>query len=148
VAYCAQDDTHDDLLAQISEAELIQLTDDAATGEIDTDKVDRAIADADAEIDGYLGKQVAVPISPVPPTVRKWSVALAIYNLHLRKGWDMAPDHVRRLAYRDAVAAMKEYAAGRLSLGVDDPDPAPSDSDKVQVSGPEQVFSRDSMKGF
>lgn len=144
MAYCTQED----LLNQMPESELIELTDDAGAGTIDAAKVAAAIADADSEIDGYLGRQTTVPISPVPPTVRRWSVALAIYNLVLRRGWDMGPDHVRRLAYRDAVAAMKEYAAGRLSLGVDDPDTPPSDADKPQMSSAEQIFSRDKLAGF
>jgi len=74
-----------DLLEQISEAKLKQLTDDADTGSIDADVITRSIADADAEIDGYCGVRYTVPFTTIPTIIRKVSVDIAIYNLYARR---------------------------------------------------------------
>jgi len=59
-----------DILEQLDEDILIQLTDDANAGVADDDAVTRAIADADSEIDSYCGTRYAIPFSTVPPRVR------------------------------------------------------------------------------
>jgi phage gp36-like protein len=114
----------------------------------DSDALLAAIADADSEIDGYLGRRLSVPMTTVPPTVRRWSVVITLYNLHLRRGGNMVPEHPRRLAYRDAVASLKEFAAGRLSLGQDDPESTPSEANAPQFTSAPQVMSRDKLGGF
>ena len=72
--------TQADILDQLDEDILIQLTDDADTGDVVDDVVTRAIADADAEIDGYCGKRYSVPFDTVPPIIRKFAVDIAIYT--------------------------------------------------------------------
>mgnify|MGYP006285372115 CR=1 FL=1 len=48
----------------------------------DTARVDRAIADAEAEVDGYLlSGGYPVPLSPAPDNIRKYTTDLAVYNL-------------------------------------------------------------------
>jgi phage gp36-like protein len=54
---------------------------------LNPDTADRAIIDADAEIDGYLlsgGYQV--PLSPPPQTVQKYSIDISCANLVLSVG--------------------------------------------------------------
>ena len=50
--------------------------------------IEAAIADADAEIDGYLAKRYTVPISPAPRVLNKFSKDIAVYNLFSRIGID------------------------------------------------------------
>ena len=57
MAYCTQAD----LLNQITEAEMIQLTDDAGAGAVDSVKVDAALNAASATIDAYSGARYALP---------------------------------------------------------------------------------------
>jgi len=139
--YC----TLDDIKEQIHADELIGLTDDADAGIIDTSATDRAAADADAEIDGYCGKRYSVPLSPVPPIIRKISVDIAIYNLFSRR--QGAPED-RRLRYKDAIKFLENVARGLISLGVDDPDSTPSEAHKPQISFSDRIFSRDDLKGL
>ena len=54
--------------------------------------IDEAIADADGEIDGYLAKRYAVPISPAPKIINKCSKDIAVYNLFSRIGIDESTD--------------------------------------------------------
>jgi phage gp36-like protein len=144
MAYSAQDD----ILDQLDEAILIQLTDDEGTGSVNADRVAQAIADADAEIDGYLASRHQVPLDPVPENIRKYSVDIAIYNLFSRRA-DTLPD-TRKERYQAAVRYLEKVAEGKWTLGANDPDGNPSSSDRPQMSpeNPERLFTRDTMKGF
>jgi len=139
--YC----TLDDIKEQIPADELISLTDDADAGIIDTSVTDRAVADADAEIDGYCGKRYAVPFVTVPPVIRKLSVDIAIYNLFARR--QGAPED-RKDRYKSAVKFLENVARGLVSLGEDDPDSTPSDVQKPKISFSGRIYSRDKLAGW
>ncbi|MFH1984125.1 MAG: DUF1320 domain-containing protein [Pseudomonadota bacterium] len=143
MAYCTQSD----MLEQISQDEVIQLTDDAGSGAIDADVVTRAIADADGEIDAYCGKRYAVPFSTVPAIIRKLSVDMAIYNLFARR--EGAPDD-RSKRYDSAIRLLRDVGKGAVSLGADDPDGTPPETNAPQMSteNPARIFSRSKMTGF
>lgn len=115
MAYCIQADVQE----QLDEERLIQLTDDEGAGVVNADRVDRAIADADAEIDSYLSKRYTVPLSPVPVLVRMLSVDLAVWNLYSRKGVE---DPVRKERYQARVKLLQALGEGKATLGVD-PEP-------------------------
>ena len=50
--------------------------------------VEQAIADADAEIDGYLAKRYKVPFGKTPQVINKFAKDIALYNMVSRKGVD------------------------------------------------------------
>ena len=50
--------------------------------------VEQAIADADAEIDGYLAKRYKVPFEKTPQVINKFAKDIALYNMVSRKGGD------------------------------------------------------------
>lgn len=137
--------TLEDLLDQISEQDLTDLTDDTGAGAIDQDKVARAIADADAEIDAYCGVRHLVPLSPVPAVIRKLSVDLALYNLFARRG--IVPED-RKDRRDQALIFLRLVGSGKVTLGADDPDSTPSQADDPVVSCQDRVFSRTSLKGW
>jgi len=140
MAYCTQSN----VLDQIDEDVLIQLTDDDNAGVVDTDVVTQKIADADALIDGYCGARYTVPFDPVPALVLKFSVDIAIYNLYgRRKG---APED-RRNRFKEAVDFLKGVAVGNNSLGEDDPD-AGETSFELSTNNPDRIFTRGKMSGF
>lgn len=130
-----------DLRNKLDEDTLIQLTDDADTGAIDTAVIDAALEEADAEINKYLGKQYAVPLATVPTMVRYMAADIAIVNLYGRK--QGAPDH-RQDKYEKHLAFLEKVAVGEEELGVD----TPMRSDSVQISSSERIFSREKLKGF
>lgn len=140
MAYSAQSD----ILDQMDEDVLIQLTDDDDAGVVDTDVVTQKIADADALIDGYCGARYSVPFTTVPALVLKFSVDIAIYNLYgRRKG---APED-RRNRFKEAVDFLKGVAAGNNSLGENDP-AAGETSFELSSNNPARIFTRDKMQGF
>lgn len=130
---------------RFGESELIQLTDKATprTGAIVVSVVDKAIADADAEIDGFVGVRYAVPLpEPTPPVLVPIACDIARYRLY----GNAVPDIVRQ-RYEDAVARLKDIAAGRMVLGVD-PISTPTVSTGVLVRSPERVFSADALRDY
>ena len=101
MAYC----TKADILEQMEQDVLIQLTDDDDAGVVDDDKVTRAIANADAEIDSYCGTKYTVPFTTVPPIILTVSVDIAIYNLYARRRG--APETIKE-RYDDRIAFLEK----------------------------------------
>jgi phage gp36-like protein len=135
-----------DIQDQLSEAELIGLTDDAGAGAIDADVVGRAIADADEEIDGYIGNRAKVPLSPVPGIVRKMSVDIAVYNLYARRH-DTIPD-IRGKRYENALKFLVQVAAGKITLGAADPEGNPPSSSGIAAKTFDQVMTSSKLSNF
>ena len=141
--YC----TIDDIRKQIEEARLIQLTDDEGTGAVVTVRVDRAISDADEEINGYLGARLSVPVSPVPESLRRLSTDITVYNLYGRR--EKVPEN-RIERYRNAIKFLGQAALGRVSLGASDPEGNPLDPEAPATSGenPPRAFTRSTLSDF
>lgn len=78
--YCSLEDIRNRLAPNI----LLQLTDMNGDGQPDTAIVEAAIADADAEIDAYVGNRYRVPFKEPPAIVQQLSALLAIANLFAR----------------------------------------------------------------
>ena len=137
--------TQDDLLEQITEAELIELTDDAGDGEVDSEVVARAIADADATIDAYCQGRYGVPLSPVPAMIRAVSVDMAIYNLLSRKNEEVPK--VRDDRNRNAVRFLERVAEGKIRLGASTPAQANTEH-SVSIESGGRIFTRRKMSGY
>lgn len=133
-----------DIRERLPEESLVNLTDDSDSGQVDEAVVARAIADADAEIEGYLARRHKLPVSPVPNLVRKVSVELAIYHLHSRRGG--APEEWRT-RYEDARRLLENIARGLVSLGLTVDDGKPADG-AAQASSAPRIFSRDGLRDF
>lgn len=137
MSYC----TLQDLIDRYGEAELLQLTDRERVGQINSDTVDRAISDADGEIDGYLSK-FSRPITPVPKVLVR--IACDITRFYLYD--DQATEIVEK-RYFNAVKFLQGVARGEISIGVDDAGAAPESSNDAEVVSGGNVFNR-SDTGF
>jgi len=137
----------DDVLDQLDEATLIQLTDDEDAGGPNSARLTRAINDAEALIDSYCGARYSVPFGTVPAIVRKIAVEIAIYNLYARR--QGAPEG-RKERYEEAVSFLKDVAAGKVSLGVQPAPEAPDETshDAVQSSVRTKIFDEDTMDKY
>lgn len=141
MAYSIQDD----ILNQLDEDTLIQLTDDEGVGSVDATVVARAIADADATIDAYCQSRYTVPLDPVPDKIRQVSVDIAIYNLYSRRRG--APDD-RKDRHKEAIRFLERVGEGKIGLGVQPHPDAPGEGDYsggVQVSVRDKEFDTDTM---
>ena len=100
--------TPEDIRARYKEVYLILAGKDAE-GRPDTAAVEQALAEAASEIDAILGTRFAVPVSPVPPVLRRIAVDLAVGALP-RTGATEASMYERRA--RDARDLLDKLAAG------------------------------------
>jgi phage gp36-like protein len=138
MAYCAQTDIE----KLLTPAQLVQLTDDNQDGLADAPVVTEAIAQADAEIDGYLGSRYTLPVSPVPALVRQLSVAIGIWKLYSRRS---ILNDLRRKDYEDAVAKLRAISRGEMVLpatGGGEVATDASDQPAASETTDDRVFSR------
>lgn len=111
--------------------------------------IDEAIADADGEIDGYLAKRYAVPITPAPKIINKCSKDIAVYNLFSRIGIDESTDQKTYLnRYNQAIKFLTLVAEGKVSIGAETDDPANAAATGFSVQSNPRLFSRDKMRGM
>jgi len=103
--------TQSDLVDRFGDAELIQRTNRAGGNTIDTAVLGRALADADAEIDGYLAARYQLPIAMPPALLVRLAADIARYHLYD----DGVPDTVSQ-RYTDAVALLKRLSTGEVQL--------------------------------
>ena len=141
MAYCTQDD----ILQQLDENVLVQLTDDQGLGSVNSAVVTRAIMDADAAIDAYCQGHYNVPLDPVPEMIRKLSVDISIYNLYSRRA-DSVPEN-RLERYKNAIRFLEKVAAGQITLGASTPAPE-STGNSVDIDQNDRIFTRDKLGGF
>ena len=108
-----------------------------------------AIADADAEIDGYLAKRYAVPLSPAPKVINKFSKDIAVYNLFSRIGIDESTDQKTYLnRYNAAIKFFELVADGKVSIGTEADDPASAAATGFSAKSNTRLFTRGSMRGM
>lgn len=125
------------------------IEDPAEREELVTPLIEAAIADADAEIDGYLAKRYAVPISPAPRVLNKFSKDIAVYNLFSRIGIDESTDQKTYLnRYNSAIKFLTLVAEGKVSIGAESDDPQTAAATGFSVHSNTRLFSRDTMKGM
>jgi phage gp36-like protein len=136
----------DILVDRFGAAMLVALTDRAAeaTGEIDAAVVDRALADADAVIDGYLAGRYALPLASAPALLVDIAAAIAIWKLHL-----CTPDARVEADYKDALRRLRDIADGRLRIpGAAGVEPAVTGGQGARITDRERPMTEATLKGF
>lgn len=136
-----------DILEQIAEDVLINLTDDAQLGTVDETVVDRAIANAAALVNAHCGCRYTVPFIPVPDLIRMYSVDLAAYNLYSRRTHIDMPEVIAD-RQKQALAYLRLVQKGEASVGIPVSVTAGTESQSALVGGNERIFSRKTMRGL
>lgn len=108
--------TQQNMIDRFGLDELIQLTDRAnpPANAIDATVLGQALADANTEIDSYLGSVCSLPLVTVPPRLVKIAADIARYELYGARCTEQV-----RARYTDAVAFLKQVVTGTASLGLD-----------------------------
>jgi len=118
--------TQQEMIDRFGEDELIQLTDRTGNGTIDADVLERAIDDASAIMDGYIGARYVVPLSdPVPDIVSVTAADLVRCQLYDSGTVDKAEARCER-----AMKWLRDVAAGRAMI------PGVEASEDVTVGAP------------
>lgn len=135
--------TTQDMLDRFGDTELIALTDRTDSGVVDNAVLSKAVADAEAEINAYIGGRYTVPLAdPVPALITKLTTTIARYHLYE----DRVTERVQA-AYDSAIELLKLIGKGDASLGIDSPAPVEGDGD-VAINAPERKFTADTLKDF
>lgn len=117
--------------------------------------VQHAIADADAEIDGYLNKRYPTPLQAVPEIINKISKDIAIYNLASRSGMTAQErENNYYVRYKNAIRYLEQVAKGVVEIGSSligdgSQDSASSiGSGDFRMKSSPKIFGRKNMGGF
>lgn len=137
--YC----TRADLDARFGMEAVDQLIYDAATDAPSAARLAQAIADADAEIDGYLAVRYRLPLPTVPTVLARIACDVVRYRL-MR---EQASEEVRR-RYEDARRLLEGIAAGRVALGLPAAATPPVPSLASVSTGSARVFGRGNTGGY
>lgn len=140
--------TIDDMTARYGSDELMRLTDrDGALDGIDTGRLQIALDDAAAEINGHIAKAVTLPLADPPRILTTYACDIAFYRLHDLRGTGDIPEPRRR--YDAALSYLTRVSRGDLSLGDE------TAGDGVQVSpgpvyhgGGQRHMTRDTLRGY
>lgn len=100
-----------EMITQFGEPELVQRTDRLGVGTVDTSVLDRALVDADSEIDSYLARRYTLPLASTPVLLVRLAADIARYRLYD----DGVPATVRQ-RYEDSVSLLKRLANGDVLL--------------------------------
>jgi phage gp36-like protein len=122
--------TQSDLEARFKQQELIELTDEAGAGVVDAAVIAVALADADAEINGYLAGRYTLPLTQTSPELVRLACDITRYKLY-----DARATELVKARYDDAISKLRDVAKGVASLGIDQA------SQPVQVSGGASISS-------
>lgn len=121
-------------------------TDDVQAAQRAATRIDTAVIDAGALIDGYLAKRgYVLPLSPVHPLVSAWCRALARYLLHKNRTALESKDPIAR-GYTDALRLLQQTADGKFSLGAQDT--VAIDQHDARFDSAPGVFSRRQLGAF
>ena len=140
--YCALSD----ILKQIPEEVILQLTDDANMGVVNQEVVDEAIANAGAVIDGYCSARYTIPFATVPAIIKPIAVDLAVYNLYARRVETM-PD-VREANQKNAIKLLSDISRGTIRLGAEAATAGVQPQQSPMVTSATRIFTRNKLGGL
>jgi phage gp36-like protein len=140
--------TAQDVINRYPNRDLVQLTNEDPTATTVNDApITQALADASAEIDGYIEGRFALPLTDPPAVLNRLTTDIAMYRLQSLRPLHDLEDARRR--YEDAVAMLRQVAAGELTLGLSADGKEPPLAGAVETTrGPNRVFNRRRLKGY
>lgn len=143
--------TQQDLVEELGESQLVQLTDDGENDEIGSAVVAKAIEYAAGVFDSYARTRYSLPV-PATPLVKSCCVNLAVYHLFRKRAtFDDGAFKVKKTAYDESIQLLKDIQSGRAALDV----PAaketietPASSDKVLTNAAKAKFTDSKLSSF
>jgi phage gp36-like protein len=131
--YC----TIDELKNKYTEQKIIELSSEGEA--VDNDVINECIADADAEINGYVQKVYSTPLDPIPRLIKKLSLNLTIANLYERRNID---DEAISKLKNNAVQLLNRISKKSVSLGLKDDNDTSIQSSSILITSKPRIFSR------
>ncbi|MEL6587600.1 MAG: DUF1320 domain-containing protein, partial [Pseudomonadota bacterium] len=115
------------------------------SGMVDPDVIERALADTDSLVNGYISARYALPIAPdaVPPLLTDVAGAIAIYKLHT---YDPDPKIIRD--YEMALAMLRKISEGSMRLSIAGVAAEDTGGSGARLTDRERPLTNDNLKGF
>lgn len=111
MAYATQDDL---VPLRLTEAELIQLTDDTKSGVVNPDVVAKALEEASGRVDSYCRGRYITPLQQ-SDIVKGFTLDITVYLLFSRRRNVKMAETIRQ-RYEDAIAFLKDIASSKASI--------------------------------
>jgi phage gp36-like protein len=141
--------TVSDMIARFGETQIIRLSrpEDRTAETVDEAKVNTALADATALINGYIRGRYLTPIAVPPEEVVRAACVLARYDL--AQGEHTDPTEEMGKGRKDVITWLENIAKELINLDV----PAAAPAGAAVGSGPRmsdrtRIMSYDSLRGF
>jgi len=137
-----------DISNVITQASVLQLTDDEGLGSINQARVTAAISSADELINGYLRSRYTLPLASTPPMLKDLSVNLAICNLYQRRFAANMPEAISK-QYAASIKLLESIQKGVISLGIEDTaQPASGGGIRTNKTADDRMFSKDELSKY
>lgn len=139
--------TVDDLKQTIPIRDLALLTDFDGAGEtVDDARLEAALRDGTAEVNGMISKVVSLPLDNPPDMLRVVCRDIAIHRLYANAGRVTETQEKLRDA---AMSYLRMIRDGKVSIGDSEGGAEVEASEgAMTIEGPERVFTRDSLRRF
>lgn len=136
--------TVNEFILSFGEDEAIALTNpsDPAAQNVAQDVLNNALDNAKAEIDAYISTRYSLPLASVPPILQVHCLSITRYRLSIIEPGE---DVIRR--YNQAIAFLRDIAAGKSSLGLAQDSEAES-SDSPAYKTRSGSFTRENLAGY
>ncbi|MGH9580723.1 MAG: gp436 family protein [Terriglobales bacterium] len=139
--YAAQSDLSP---RRLTAKELIELTDDSGSGQVDAATVSDVLTEASATVDSYAAQRYQVPLQ-LSEQVKGMTLDIAVYKLFQRRR--RVAEDVRR-AYEDALAFLKLVAEGKAALDQPAGIPAQQSGGPAVATEKEEKFTDEHLDGY
>lgn len=140
-----------DLLDELGEDVLVQLTDNSGTGNVDVARVAKAIEHAQGVFDAYIRARYSIPV-PSTPMVKTLNLDLAVF--HLMKSRSTMKEgvfEIKKIANDDAIKLLTAINQGKAALDVpaaEETKENPATSDKILTNKTSAKFTDSKLSGF
>ena len=112
-------------------------------GTLDTDKVNQALADASAEVEGYLAGRYLLPLQNVPEIVVRICCDMAWFYLH-----GVLPPQSVKDKFERAKELLSAINKGNINLGLDTTGSPMQNTDAAEMVSQPVVWRRERFGGF
>lgn len=136
-----------DIVNQIPEANIIQLTDDERIGAVNQTRVNMAISTASSLIDGYLRGRYTLPLATVPELIRTIAIDIVIYRLYERRLELNMPEAMSD-RYKNAVKLLEQIQKGLIKLGIESKTGPGQGHYKTNKTSNDRIFNKSRLNQF
>lgn len=143
--------TKQDLLEELGDEKLLQLTDPNKTSVVDDAVVGKAIAYAEGLFDSYARTRYTLPV-PLTEMVRSVCLDLAIYKLRrARASTKEAMDNLKASLYDPAIRLLTDIQSGKAALdipAVEETTSSPASPDTILKGTSKSQFGDDKIGSY